>query len=206
MFKNILWDFDGVILDSMPTRDHGFREIFKLYPSHLVDELIVYHKNNGGLSRFNKIHYFFRNILKKKISETEVRRYANKFSIIMKEQLANPEYLIEESMNFIKLNYKYYNFHIVSGSEHNELNFLCNKLRIKKYFYSINGSPTPKVELIKNLMDEEAYGNKETLLIGDSVNDYEAAKTNEIKFYGFNNLSLKNMSDEYILNFDGFTF
>lgn len=206
MFKNILWDFDGVILDSMPTRDHGFREIFKLYPSHLVDELIVYHKNNGGLSRFNKIHYFFRNILKKKISETEVRRYANKFSIIMKEQLANPEYLIEESMNFIKLNYKYYNFHIVSGSEHNELNFLCNKLRIKKYFYSINGSPTPKVELIKNLMDEEAYGNKETLLIGDSVNDYEAAKTNEIKFYGFNNLSLKNMSDEYILDFDGFTF
>mgnify|MGYP001208657342 CR=1 FL=1 len=206
MFKNILWDFDGVILDSMPTRDHGFREIFKLYPSHLVDELIVYHKNNGGLSRFNKIHYFFRNILKKKISEREVRRYANKFSIIMKEQLANPEYLIEESMNFIKLNYKYYNFHIVSGSEHNELNFLCNKLRIKKYFYSISGSPTPKVELIKNLMDEEAYGNKETLLIGDSLNDYEAAKTNEIKFYGFNNLSLKNMSDEYILDFDGFTF
>ena len=206
MFKNILWDFDGVILDSMPTRDHGFREILKLYPSHLVDELIVYHKNNGGLSRFNKIHYFFRNILKKKISEREVRRYANKFSIIMKEQLANPEYLIEESMNFIKLNYKYYNFHIVSGSEHNELNFLCNKLRIKKYFYSINGSPTPKEELIKNLMDEEAYGNKETLLIGDSVNDYEAAKTNEIKFYGFNNLSLKNMSDEYILDFDGFTF
>ncbi len=153
-----------------------------------------------------KFIIFLEIFLKKKISEREVRRYANKFSIIMKEQLANPEYLIEESMNFIKLNYKYYNFHIVSGSEHNELNFLCNKLRIKKYFYSISGSPTPKVELIKNLMDEEAYGNKETLLIGDSLNDYEAAKTNEIKFYGFNNLSLKNMSDEYILDFDGFTF
>ena len=206
MIKNILWDFDGVILDSMPTRDHGFREIFKLYPSNLVDELIIYHRNNGGLSRFNKIHYFFRNILKKKISEQEIDRYANKFSIIMKDKLASPEYLIAESMNFIKSNYKYYDFHIVSGSEHNELNFLCNKLRIKKYFYSISGSPTPKVELIKNLMDRMSYKNKETILIGDSVNDYEAAQANKIKFYGYNNPSLESMSNEYILDFDNFRF
>ena len=29
MKKTILWDFDGVILDSMEVRDFGFREIFK---------------------------------------------------------------------------------------------------------------------------------------------------------------------------------
>ena len=27
--KTILWDFDGVILDSMAVRDWGFKEIFK---------------------------------------------------------------------------------------------------------------------------------------------------------------------------------
>jgi len=124
----------------------------------------------------------------------------------MKDKLASPEYLIAESMNFIKLNYKYYDFHIVSGSEHNELNFLCNKLRIKKYFYSISGSPTPKEELIKNLMNRMSYKKKETILIGDSVNDYEAAKANKIKFYGYNNPSLESMSNEYILDFDNFRF
>ena len=202
MIKNILWDFDGVILDSMPIRDHGFREIFKPYPSHLVDELIVYHRNNGGLSRFNKIHYFYENILKIKISESKIQEYADKFSNIMKEQLTNPQYLIEESIKFIKLNYKYYNFHIVSGSEHSELNFLCHKLSIVNYFRSIDGSPTYKNILIKNLMKEEGYKNKETILIGDSANDYEAAKNNEIKFYGYNNPSLKKISDIYILDFD----
>ena len=29
MFKTILWDFDGVILDSMKIRDWGFEEVFK---------------------------------------------------------------------------------------------------------------------------------------------------------------------------------
>ncbi|EIB46266.1 hypothetical protein cje146_07665 [Campylobacter jejuni subsp. jejuni 2008-894] len=29
MIKNILWDFDGVIVDSLTIRDYGFREILK---------------------------------------------------------------------------------------------------------------------------------------------------------------------------------
>ena len=29
MKKTVLWDFDGVILDSMKVRDWGFEEIFK---------------------------------------------------------------------------------------------------------------------------------------------------------------------------------
>ncbi len=59
MIKNILWDFDGVILDSMPIREYGFRKIFENYDISLVDKLINYHKRNGGLSRYVKIKYFY---------------------------------------------------------------------------------------------------------------------------------------------------
>lgn len=31
MISNILWDFDGVIIDSLAIRDYGFREIFSLF-------------------------------------------------------------------------------------------------------------------------------------------------------------------------------
>ena len=31
MIKTILWDFDGVILDSIKVRDWGFEQIFKDY-------------------------------------------------------------------------------------------------------------------------------------------------------------------------------
>lgn len=56
--KNILWDFDGVILDSLAVRDYGFREIFKDFDKAAVEKLIEYHSINSGLSRFHKIRYF----------------------------------------------------------------------------------------------------------------------------------------------------
>ena len=191
MIKNILWDFDGVILDSMPIRDYGFIKIFESYPEELVEEFIKYHRLNGGLSRFHKIKYFYNHLLNKVISEKQIQNYAEQFTIIMKEQLINKKYLIQESVDFIQVNHKNYNFHIVSGSEHHELNYLCEKLDLTEYFLSINGSPTPKNELVKNLLEKEKYKKEETILIGDSINDYEAANVNGIEFYAYNNLDLK---------------
>lgn len=204
MIKNILWDFDGVILNSMPIRDYGFRNIFEHYPKEIVEKFIKYHRINGGLSRFHKIKYFYNTLLYKDISEEQIQEYAVKFTIIMKEELTNKKYLIQESVDFIKSNYKKYNFHIVSGSEHHELNYLCKKLDVSEYFLSINGSPTPKKELIRNLLEKEKYKKEETVLIGDSINDYEAAYINNIIFYGYNNILLKNYAKSYIDEFSSF--
>jgi len=41
MIKNILFDFDGVILDSMPIRDYGFKKIFEDFDDNLVNKLSV---------------------------------------------------------------------------------------------------------------------------------------------------------------------
>jgi HAD superfamily hydrolase (TIGR01549 family) len=198
MISNILWDFDGVIIDSLAIRDYGFREIFKEFDEQSVDKLIQYHYYNGGLSRFHKIEYFFNTILKQEISKNGIWQYADKFTQIMRQSLSDKKYLINDTVNFIKNNYKKYNFHIVSGSEHNELNFLCQKLDLSQYFISINGSPTPKNQLIKNLLESYNYDIGQTILIGDSINDYEAASVNKIGFYGFNNENLKDKSKIYI--------
>ncbi|MGM5483423.1 MAG: HAD family hydrolase, partial [Nanobdellota archaeon] len=198
IIKNILFDFDGVILDSMNVRDIGFKEIFKQYPKEKIDKLIKFHRTNGGLSRFVKIKYFYENILKKDITKEKINELANEFSKIMRLELIKQKYLIKETINFIKNNHKKYNLHIVSGSEHNELNYLCENLNISKYFLSINGSPTSKDILIKNIIINKNYKKNETILIGDSINDYNAAKENNINFYGFNNENLKKLSKKYI--------
>lgn len=201
MIKNILWDFDGVILDSMPTREYGFRKIFENFDEKIVDQLIAYHNINGGLSRYVKIRYLYENLLNQEIEENEVLKIAKQFSIIMKKELTNKKYLIKETIDFISTNYKKYNFHIVSGSDNNELNFLCEELGLTHFFKSIHGSPTPKNELVKNVLYENSYNQNETILIGDSLNDYEAAKVNDLDFYGFNNKSLKEFSNVYIFDY-----
>ena len=182
MTKNILWDFDGVILDSMHVRDYGFRKIFEIFPEPQVEKLIAYHKANGGWSRYVKIRYFYEEILNKTIDEAKVMELANTFSQIMKKELTNPKNIIKDALVFIKKNHDKFNFHIVSGSDEIELRYLCKALGIDSYFITINGSPTAKKELVRNVMHSFEYDKAETILIGDSINDCEAARMNNLGF------------------------
>jgi len=205
-YKIIFWDYDGVIMDSMPVRTEGFRMLFSDYSDSEVEQLIDYHLENGGLSRYVKIRYFFEKVLHLDITEEEVFEWAGKYSVLMLKQLKNPDKLIKGTIDFISENYKSFKFHIVSGSDGNELNEICKAISINKYFDSISGSPTPKTKLIKDIIDENNYSSDECILIGDSKNDFEAADANNIHFAGFNNESLANLGKFYINSFKEFNF
>jgi len=204
MIKNIIFDFDGVIIDSMHIRSFGFNEIFKEYDQSSVKSLLKYHNDNGGLSRFVKIKYFFNTLLNQEISEQEISSYAQQYSKIMRKKLISRDIIITETLDFIKSNYSTYKMHIASGSEHNELNYLNESLSLNSYFLSINGSPTPKKEIVRAILKDNFYKSNETLLIGDSINDYDAAIENDIIFIGYNNQSLKDISEYYIDNYEKF--
>ena len=202
MIKTILWDFDGVILDSMKIKGDGFIELFKGYDEQYLLELEKYHYANGGVSRFDKIRYFYNKIISENISEAYIIKLADKFAKIIESKLTNKNNLISETIKFIKNNYKKYNFHIVSGSEHQELNSLCDIFELTRYFKSIDGSPTKKDILVKNVLEKYNYKKVETILIGDAMTDYNASTKNGIEFYGYNNIELKKFN--YIDNFDRF--
>lgn len=189
--KIIFWDFDGVIINSNATRDKGFSEVLKDFPKDQVDSLLEYHKINGGLSRYVKFRYFFEEILKKEITENEILELANRFSIIMRDLLVDPKLLITETMEFIEKNYTKYKMHIVSGSDGNELRYLCKELAIDEYFLSIHGSPRPKLNIVNKLILDNNYNSKDCILIGDSINDFEAAEENKIYFKAYNNENLE---------------
>lgn len=199
--KIIFWDFDGVLMDSMPVRNQGFEIVLKDFPKKQVEELMKFHLKNGGLSRYVKFRFFFENIRKEVISENEINKWAKKFSAVMRKELVAPELLIEDTLSFVKDNFQNHEMHIVSGSDQEELRFLCNKMNIDIFFKSINGSPTPKIELVKNLLKNEKYHNQDCILIGDSLNDYDAAFKNEIDFIGYNNIALKQLNAEYLESF-----
>jgi phosphoglycolate phosphatase-like HAD superfamily hydrolase len=202
--KNIIFDFDGVILDSMPIRSDGFRKIFTKYEHSLVEELITYHNLNGGLSRFIKIRYFYKELLNKDIIEDKVNEYASEYSDYMRKHLLSPELIINETLDFIKENHKDINMTVASGSEQKELRHINKSLELDKYFKLILGSPTPKNENVRDTIEELSFKKDETILIGDSINDYDAAKINGIRFFGYNNISLKECSDFYIDSFKDF--
>lgn len=196
--KNILFDFDGVILDSNSIKDDAFRYIFRHYNKLEIDRFIEYHQNNGAVSRFVKIKYFFNIFLKKELNTFEYEQMLKEFSSYTLSNLSNKALLIKETIDFIKSNN--YNYHIVSGTKEEDLAYLCEKLEIDNYFISINGSPTNKSELVKNVLIKYNYEKIETILIGDSINDYESANKNSVSFFGYNNLDLQ-QSYSYLDNY-----
>lgn len=201
MIKTIIFDFDGVILDSMKIRLEGFRQIFKGASEEVFEAFIPYHLNNGGISRFVKIRHFYENMLHQTITEEEVMHLAEHFSEIMVGELSNPKYLITDTVLFISENHQKYNMHIASGAEHKELLYLCQSLALENFFKSIHGSPQPKHEILKDIMTDNDYRVDATIMIGDSIRDYEAADMNQIPFYGFNNSDLAGVGMGYIENF-----
>ena len=200
-FKAIIWDFDGVILDSMPVREEGFKAIFSDFPQEQVEILLQYHRKNGGLSRYKKIRYFFEEIRKESIDESLLLKFADEFSAIMLDKLKDEELLITDSLSFIKTHYQSKRMHIASGSDGVELNELCLALGISGYFLSILGSPTPKHELVEHILVKENLKLSEVCLIGDSINDFDAAELNGISFFGYNNPDLRKLQGRYIVNF-----
>tara|TARA_R100000789_G_C2980381_1_gene143292 strand:- start:161 stop:805 length:645 start_codon:yes stop_codon:yes gene_type:complete len=199
----ILWDFDGVILDSMKIRSLGFKKVLAQYPSKQMNALVNYHKKNGGLSRYVKFRYFLEEIRGlEKVEEEEVQKLSELYSSIMRKHLLSKDLLIDEVLEFISRTYQKFDMHIVSGSDGEELRYLCRNLDINNYFKSIQGSPTPKIELVGSLLSKYGYDRKKVCLIGDSINDYDAAIANNIDFFGYNNPELKNKDSRYIENFE----
>jgi phosphoglycolate phosphatase-like HAD superfamily hydrolase len=183
----IIWDFDGVILDSNLVRDQGFYEVLKAYKSEDVEELLKFHQANGGLSRYVKFKHFYGEILKVDYSDSDIQSLARSFSEIMKKLLTNKALLIKETLAFISANFEDTPMHIVSGSDGEELRFLCDELCITQFFKSIDGSPIPKTENVRVLIQSFKYESKNMVLVGDSINDFDATVDNNLQFFAYNN-------------------
>lgn len=189
-YEAILWDFDGVLMNSNPIRDRGFAETLAAYPAAEVESLLAYHRANGGLSRYVKFRYFFETIRNEPITEEEVKAWALRFSGVVKTLLFDPALLILETLDWVKDNHTRVPMHIVSGSDQEELREVCRHHHIDQFFKDIQGSPTPKKQLVAGLLSKYGYTPDRCVLVGDSVNDYDAARVNGLQFFPYNNPDL----------------
>jgi len=189
-FDAVLWDFDGVLMNSNPVRDRGFAETLAGFPKEQVKALLDFHQANGGLSRYVKFRYFFETIRQETVTDQHVREWAQRFSGVVKSLLFNKGLLIDETLDWVRQHYLHQPMFIVSGSDQEELREVCSYHGIGCYFRDIFGSPTPKKQLVASLIQNYRYAAGNCVLVGDSINDYEAAEMNGLCFLPYNNPAL----------------
>ena len=197
-FKVLIWDFDGVIVDSNNIRDNAFCYALNDFDKFKVNELLIYHRENGGLSRYAKFDWFFKKF-SSSVSEKYREHVLKRFSEYCLSRITDPQILRKEVMDVINFLYKEKKLmYIASASSNEELNFAAKELKIAHFFNDILGSPRNKIESVKQIKDlNNSYPNSDFILVGDAINDLNAASQNNINFLGHNNYSLQEKIRDY---------
>jgi len=177
----LILDFDGVIVESIPLKTAAFRKVFSFAPPEHFDEIIAFHLENGGMSRYDKFRYIYANILHEPLAPEQEERLASEYvGLIFESMLTVPyvkgaEELLEGCSQRLPL-------YIVSATPEGEMHEIARRRDLTKYFVRIYGSPKTKAECIREILAETGASSEEALFVGDAPNDWDAARATGVRF------------------------
>jgi len=206
ILKAIIFDFDGVIAESVQVKTDAFKQLYSPFGKEIVEKVTKHHEANGGVSRYNKIKYYHKMFLDTELTSTGVNELASQFGEIVIDKVIKSPY-VSGSVELIKKNYGKYKQFISTGTPTEEIKQILIKRQINHYFTEIFGSPQEKQYHIKQILFKYKLKSNELIFFGDSNTDFEAAQDANIKFIlvknKFNNDLSKDFKGTRIDNFVG---
>lgn len=169
MIKVIIFDYDGVIVDSFPTVHKVYQiiceKLGKFCPSNFEEFRKVY---GEGADEFS---------IKSGFSKEDI----NKRNIIYREEILKTNPPIFDGITEVikRLGRKYY-LVLISSSPREDVMKKLVHYKIDKIFKLIyagdSTGPMKKTESIKQTMEKTKTTPNEIIIIGDRINDYKDAK------------------------------
>jgi len=185
LIKFIIFDFDGVIVESVGIKTEAFTKLFENRPEYR-DKIVELHLAHGGLSRFVKFEMIYKDILHQPLSEDKKKELGERFTrYVFNEVVECP--FVAGAEEFLKKYYQTVDLFIVSGTPQEEIQAIVKKRRLDKYFKEVFGAPRRKAKLAQNILDSYQLNPQEAIFVGDSLEDYEGAREAGIKFVGRSN-------------------
>ena len=174
-YKTIVFDCDGVILDSNIVKTEAyFRTAKNLGATDLqAQALLDYHVKLGGISRYHKFDWYLREVLKQPVTNEAIQSLLDEFGRELEVGLM--ECAKAEGITLLRDLTAQAKWMILSGGDQQELRTLFAKRQLDHLFDGgIYGSPDNKDEVLAR---EKANGSMQlpALFVGDSKYDFEAA-------------------------------
>lgn len=191
MIKDIIFDFDGVIIDSNKIKKDAYFKIFDQNNESCVKKIL---DKSNTKSRYEIIALITAHC---RTRYKDPRYYIEKYSKETLDVLSDKNLIIKSIKHMInELYFSGFKLFIISNTPTYDLSVIVTNIGLKSYFEEILGSPNSK-KFNYHLLTRK-YDMKDTLYVGDSFSDYEFTREVNIPFVGFNNSKLIYASDYYL--------
>ena len=186
-YSTLIFDCDGVILNSNGIKTKAFRSAALAWGEGEADALVLYHIQNGGISRHLKFKYLLETILPNFNPNRlpgrdgpELEELLDTYANEVKQGLMTCK--VAEGLETLRCKTQHARWMIVSGGDQDELRRLFAARELEKLFDSgIFGSPDCKDKILQREL-EAGRIIQPALFLGDSCYDHEAATRAGIDF------------------------
>ena len=199
--KNIFFDFDGVIAESVSAKTDAFEEMYLPYGRDIAAKVVEYHKSHGGVSRYEKFKYFHKEFLNEIIDQKKIDELANQFSdlvldkVIISNEVVGAKYFIEKYHEKLQ-------FWVITGTPTKEIELIVEKRKLSSFFNGLHGSPKNKRYWTESLIRKHSLKRDEIIFLGDATTDMDAADFSKTHFALRENEENKELFKDY----DGIRF
>jgi phosphoglycolate phosphatase-like HAD superfamily hydrolase len=176
----VFFDFDGVIKDSVSVKSDAFELLFDKFGTEVSTGVRTHHEINGGMSRYEKIPLYL-SWAGLPITNALVEEYSELFSEIVKQKVIDSKWVAGVEQ-FIRSNCNKLNMFVVTATPQSEIEEILEALEIHDYFIDVIGAPVKKNDAVRRLIRKYCLNPKQSVLIGDSMPDYQAAVENGVAF------------------------
>lgn len=191
MIKSVVFDFDGVLVDSNTVKSNAYFDIFApLGNTREIVAACLTEEREGD--RYQVIASILRRLWNIGLTWGNdtlldaVVRYAGQYNQICEAYTATCRE-IPGASECLQCMVKHYTLYVNSATPEESLQRIIQQRGWEPYFRDVLGRPHTKIENLNKIMQKINVKNKEIVFVGDSQRDWTAARTCGCYFVGVRN-------------------
>jgi phosphoglycolate phosphatase-like HAD superfamily hydrolase len=182
-YQAFVFDFDGVLADSVEIKTEAFRQMYLSHGEEIADRVVLHHRENGGMPRLQKFVHYQKEFLGKPASDEELAGLCRVFSDLVVKNIVAADEILGVS-DFLKNWHGALPMFIDSATPDSELREIVDQRGLNGYFEGVFGSDRTKKENLVAILDQNGFIPERVLFFGDALSDYAAARSCGTDFMG----------------------
>ncbi len=182
-YKTLVFDCDGVVLDSNKIKTEAFYQAALPYGEAAAQALVHYHVAHGGVSRYKKFDHFLNVLVPEYAHATDgpgLDALLTAYAAGVQEGLLQCQ--VAEGLDELRTATPNSRWLIVSGGDQTELRRVFKLRDLDRFFDGgIFGSPDTKDEILAREIEDNNIVQP-AVFFGDSKYDYQAAENAGLNF------------------------